>query len=222
MKVRYGDRTTITRSHTVGARRRLPRAIGAVAGALLDAVDVSPGVRLLGVSVSGLDTRRPRPPAVVRRRCPRTGAGAAGAVPRGAATGRSDDSRPTVGTRRRGELAWDEVEAAVTAIRARYGHASVGPAALVGRDGLAVKERGDTQWGPTRRRPRTVRGDERTRVGDVPRAPRGPVPRFDQGLDLRQGRGTESAERRGRRCLALRRCLRLRSARHVAAGPGRG
>ena len=36
----------------------------------------------------------------------------------------------------------------MSAIRARYGNASVGPAALMGRDGLAVKERGDTQWGP--------------------------------------------------------------------------
>ncbi len=46
-------------------------------------------------------------------------------------------------------LAWNEVEAAVSAIRARYGNASVGPATLIGRGGLVVKERGDTQWGPS-------------------------------------------------------------------------
>ncbi len=52
----YGDRTTITRSRTRWAAPvDSPRAIGAVAScALLDGVDLSPGVRLLGVSVSGL------------------------------------------------------------------------------------------------------------------------------------------------------------------------
>jgi DNA polymerase-4 len=150
VKVRYGDRVTITRAHTVGAPLDSPRALGAVAGALLDAVDVSPGVRLLGVSVSGLlDTgttarqlsfdddeggsTRPTDP------------GDLGASRGGAA---DDLEAGSPGAQAR-QLAWHEVEAAVTAIRARYGNASVGPAALVGRDGLAVKERGDTQWGPS-------------------------------------------------------------------------
>ena len=66
--------------------------------------------------------------------------------PRAAAPGTSSRA-PAPGAPR--QPAWDEVEAAVSAIRARYGNASVGPAALVGRDGLAVKERGDTQWGPS-------------------------------------------------------------------------
>jgi len=44
---------------------------------------------------------------------------------------------------------WDDVETAVSAIRARYGHASIGPATLVSDSGLAVKGRGDTQWGPS-------------------------------------------------------------------------
>ena len=54
VKIRFGDHSTITRSHSVSAAVDSPRAIGAVAGALLDGVDLSPGVRLLGVSVSGL------------------------------------------------------------------------------------------------------------------------------------------------------------------------
>jgi DNA polymerase-4 len=147
VKVRYGDRVTITRSHTVGVPLDSPRALGAVAGALLDAVDVSPGVRLLGVSVSGLvdtvatarqlsfdDEVRgsgpdPSPPDPDRGRLEADAQGGGAAAAR--------------------QLAWHEVEAAVSAIRARYGNASVGPAALVGRHGLAVKERGDTQWGPS-------------------------------------------------------------------------
>ena len=37
---------------------------------------------------------------------------------------------------------------AVEQIRKRFGEASVGPATLVGNDGLRVKRQGDTQWGP--------------------------------------------------------------------------
>ena len=44
--------------------------------------------------------------------------------------------------------AWREVESSVDAIRARYGQSAVGSAALVGRHGLALKRRGDAQWGP--------------------------------------------------------------------------
>ncbi len=144
LKVRFGDRATITRSHTVGAALDSARAIAVVAGALLDAVDVGPGVRLLGVSVSGLADS----------------AGSAeqlsfdeGPAP-APAPARADGSPASEGVvpGPRGEPrqpAWAEVEAAVGAIRARYGHGAVGPATLVGRDGLAVKRRGDTQWGPS-------------------------------------------------------------------------
>jgi DNA polymerase-4 len=151
VKVRYGDRATITRSHTVGAPLDSPRALGVVAGALLDAVDVSPGIRLLGVSVSGLvdtdttvrqlsfeDDEAPGPDtAGLPTRLPSVRDEVVPEVP---PDGAAASAR---------ELAWHEVEAAVSAIRARYGNASVGPATLIGRDGLAVKERGDTQWGPS-------------------------------------------------------------------------
>jgi DNA polymerase-4 len=149
VKVRYGDRATITRSHTVGAPLDSPRGLGTVAGALLDAVDVSAGIRLLGVSVSalqGTDT-------TARQLSFDDGDDVLGD---GARASRAldadrheltDDRDPAAATVR--HTAWREVEAAVSAIRARYGNASVGPAALVGREGLAVKERGDTQWGPS-------------------------------------------------------------------------
>jgi DNA polymerase-4 len=148
VKVRYGDRATITRSHTVGMPLDSPRALGAVAGALLDAVDVSAGIRLLGVSVSalqGTDTAAHQlsfddGDELGDDTCP----------PRGVAApdpDRTGDHQSRTAVAR--HPAWREVEAAVSAIRARYGNASVGPAALVGREGLAVKERGDTQWGPS-------------------------------------------------------------------------
>lgn len=177
VKVRYGDRTTITRSHTVGAPLDSPRALGAVAGALLDAVDVSPGIRLLGVSVSGLldtdttarqlsfdDGDEAAPAAsgpVDEAASGRAGVAAGTPGPPGAAHGAAGAGVAGTGVAGQGarHLAWHEVEAAVSAIRARYGNASVGPATLVGRDGLAVKERGDTQWGPST--PPEPTGDDR-------------------------------------------------------------
>jgi len=152
VKVRFGDRTTITRSHTVPDAVDSPRAIGAMAGALLDGVDLAPGIRLLGVSVSGL----------VRTRSEAHQLSFADAGPGGDGEDGADGADlPKVDLHRvdlqRADLlgvdvqgqGWEEVEAAVTAIRTRYGHASVGPATLIGRSGLGVKQRGDTQWGPS-------------------------------------------------------------------------
>lgn len=150
VKVRYGDRSTITRSHTVGSPLDSPRALGAVAGALLDAVDVSPGIRLLGVSVSGLlgTTAAARQLSFEDDQAEQLHVEGGNPLDLGPFGGEQnpvpDDAAAAV---RR--LAWHEVEAAVSAIRARYGNASVGPAALVGSKGLAVKQRGDTQWGPS-------------------------------------------------------------------------
>ena len=55
VKVRFGDFRTITRSATAPEPLDTGRAVAAVARRLLDAVDVSPGVRLLGVGVSQLE-----------------------------------------------------------------------------------------------------------------------------------------------------------------------
>jgi DNA polymerase-4 len=54
LKVRFADFRTITRSKTLPAPTDLALDIAATARALLDAVDVGPGVRLLGVSVQQL------------------------------------------------------------------------------------------------------------------------------------------------------------------------
>jgi len=152
VKVRFGDRRTITRSHTVPTPLDSPRALTAIAGALLDALDVWPGVRLLGISVSGLvreaasglqlsfaDVGEPGGAGAGESAEAPAATPGAGA-PAGDAAGETPEAR---------HLAWREVEAAVSAIRARYGHGSVGPAALVAPDGLKVKRRGDAQWGPS-------------------------------------------------------------------------
>ena len=54
VKLRFGDFTQITRSHTLDGPVDATPAIAAVASALLDTVDLARGVRLLGVSLSGL------------------------------------------------------------------------------------------------------------------------------------------------------------------------
>jgi DNA polymerase-4 len=54
LKVRFADFRTITRSRTLAGPTDLAAEIGTTARALLDAVDVAEGVRLLGVSVQQL------------------------------------------------------------------------------------------------------------------------------------------------------------------------
>jgi DNA polymerase-4 len=155
VKVRFGDHSTITRSHTVAAAVDSPRAIGAVAGALLDGVDLGPGVRLLGVSVSGLSRGGTEAHQLSFAEAGPASTGDGGVDPvdvepsSGRTVGPLGPGSPAVSGQGEGAgQGWEEVEAAVTAIRTRYGHGSVGPATLVGRSGLTVKRRGDMQWGP--------------------------------------------------------------------------
>lgn len=54
VKVRYHDFRTVTRAHTVAVATDLATDIGAVARDLLAGLEIGGGVRLLGVSVSGL------------------------------------------------------------------------------------------------------------------------------------------------------------------------
>ena len=122
IKVRFHDFQTITRSHTLPTAVDTAPDISRAAIALLDQVDPAPGVRLFGVTVSNLSE--------------------------GAAVQLSlDDADATTNT----TGGWQGATAAVDAVRARFGDAAVGPAALVGERGLEVKQRGDQQWGPDQR-----------------------------------------------------------------------
>jgi DNA polymerase IV len=112
LKVRFGTFTTITRSSTAPEPLETGPAIASIARALLDAVDPAPGVRLLGVSVSGL------------------------AAPAGEQLRLGDD--PT----------WSSATEAVDQVRERFGPAAIGPASLVGPDGIKLTRRGRQQWGP--------------------------------------------------------------------------
>jgi DNA polymerase-4 len=124
LKVRYADFATKTRSRTGAVALSDGPEIASIAGELLRGVDLSPGVRLLGVGVSNLSTADAEPAEQMSLNLDDSGAGSGG---RGCQISAS---------------------AAVDAIRDRYGDGAVGPAALLGRDGLRLKRPGDTQWGP--------------------------------------------------------------------------
>jgi DNA polymerase-4 len=120
LKVRFGDMSTITRSHSLADPVDEGPVVARVALELLGGVDVRPGVRLLGVSVSGLTS----------------------ATDRGAQQLSFTDLDG--GCDGRGGAASE----ALDAVRARFGTQALGPASIAGPDGVDVKQKGDTQWGP--------------------------------------------------------------------------
>jgi hypothetical protein len=101
-------------------------AIAAVADALLEAVDLVAGVRLLGVSVSALAERD-----ATRQLSFSLEAGPADSVDRGSVA----------------QASWEEVARAVAAIRTRFGKKAVGPVST-----LDVRSDPPEMWGPSRDR----------------------------------------------------------------------
>jgi DNA polymerase IV len=134
VKVKFPDFSLVTRSHTMDFSVDTGKAIGVVAGALLDAVDVRPGVRLLGVSVSGLQ--------------------AAGAVRQlrfdlDDGLGTEGPGGPPGSDASRRQETWQDVMAVVDAVRQRFGTGAMGTVSMVGPDGIAVPARRDAPWGPS-------------------------------------------------------------------------
>jgi DNA polymerase IV len=131
LKVRFGDFTTLTRSHTLEVAVDAGAAIAVVADTLLEAVDLVSGVRLLGVSMSGL-----APVATTRQ--------LAFAID-------SADGGPEGGLA--AQDSWAEVARAVAAIRVRYGKQAVGPAST-----LDARRSESEWWGPSREDDRRPEG----------------------------------------------------------------
>jgi DNA polymerase-4 len=154
LKIRYADFTTITRSLTVGDSIDTGPTIARLAVSLLGQVDVSAGVRLLGVSVSHLGHGLARQLTL--------NLSGQGAPREGRADRRTRGPQPE-------QARQDEAAIAIELVRARFGDRAVGPAALLEAGGLRVKRQGDTQWGPA--------GDDEPDRQDSPgrRAP-GPEP----------------------------------------------
>jgi DNA polymerase-4 len=111
LKVKYADFTLVTRRTTLALPTDDDRALFLAARGQLDRVDLSRPVRLTGISVSGL----------IAAGGPAAGAG--GQLGLFAAAAAEDP-----GAARRRAL-----NAAVDALRERYGDAAVGPADLAGR-----------------------------------------------------------------------------------------
>ena len=123
VKLRYHDFRTVTRAHTLDRATDLAAEVGPVARGLLDGLELGDGVRLLGVSVSGLvDAATP----VVEQL-------ALDATPEGA--GRDDRA-----TR-------DALERTIDAVRERFGADAVGSAARTERGRLRTG-RGGSAYGP--------------------------------------------------------------------------
>ncbi len=149
IKVKFADFTLLTRSHTMQTPIDASPAVAAVAGALLDTVDLKMGVRLLGVSLSGFG--RQETGTQLSLDLGSFGSGPDDGVGSGPATSleaaelldRAHEEAERI------QHSWGSVTTAVDAIRARYGGSSVGPASLVGADGLRIRRRGEAQWGPT-------------------------------------------------------------------------
>jgi DNA polymerase-4 len=127
VKVKFSDLSLQTRSHTLGRAITTGGAIGRVAAALLAAVDPGEGIRLLGVSASGL------------------GEGGGDQLSFDLGDGRDEDNQSATSL----DQSWQDVTAAVDAIRTRFGRSSVGSAAMVTDEGVQVPARRDAPWGPS-------------------------------------------------------------------------
>ncbi|HEY3844702.1 MAG TPA: DNA polymerase IV [Acidimicrobiales bacterium] len=127
VKVKFSDLSLQTRSHTLGRAITTGGAIGQVAAALLAGVDPGEGIRLLGVSASGLVES------------------GGDQLSFDLGDGR-DEGQQSATTR---EQSWSDVTAAVDAIRTRFGSSSVGSAAMVTDDGVQIPARRDAPWGPS-------------------------------------------------------------------------
>ncbi len=145
LKLRFADFRTITRSQSLRSPLLSSLEIARIAGALLEAVDVGRGVRLLGVSVSSLEpvsTSGARQLSLL----------SADELSASGDAGRSEVARASEAR----VVARAEVEAAVDAIRVRYGRGALGPAVTF--DGPAPR-----LDGPAPRRDSAAAGGRRNR-----------------------------------------------------------
>ena len=128
LKVRFAGFETITRSVTVGGWLTTGPGIVAAVGPLLDAIDTSPGVRLVGVSGSNLGA-------------PVEQLGLFGLADEAMTSGDSGADAQTV------DAAWSDASGALDEIRERFGTSAIGPASAVVTRGRRP-EPGSALWGP--------------------------------------------------------------------------
>ena len=140
LKFRYGDFTTLTRSHTFATPQMSGPSLWTAAKELLGSLELKNGVRLLGLSASGLVPVQSAPGEQLQLELS------------GAATGSEDDVGPVqapTGADEPGQAGassagtpdqavsgpapgWERASQAIDAVRARFGEAAVGPATSLG------------------------------------------------------------------------------------------
>ena len=119
LKVRFAGFDTISRAVTLPSPITTAHGIVRAVAPLLAAIDVSAGVRLLGVSATNF-----------------------GAVSEQLSLDQLLTDAPA------GDREWNVAEDAIDAIRSRFGSSAIGPASAVGDRGLRLVQRGAQQWGP--------------------------------------------------------------------------
>jgi len=126
VKIKFKDLSLVSRSHTMERPIATGGAIGQVAAALLAGVDPGEGIRLLGVSASGL------------------AAGGVDQLSFDLGDGLHVDNESATAR----EQSWQEATAAIDAIRGRFGRSAVGTSSMVTEEGVQVPARRDAPWGP--------------------------------------------------------------------------
>jgi DNA polymerase-4 len=126
VKVKFKDFSLVSRSHTLSRSISTGGAIGQVAAALLASVDPGEGIRLLGVSASGLTKSD------------------ADQLSFDLSDGMDETNESATAT----EQSWHDVTVAIDAIRNRFGKTSVGSVGHVTDEGVQVPARRDAPWGP--------------------------------------------------------------------------
>ncbi|MDA8357131.1 MAG: DNA polymerase IV [Actinomycetota bacterium] len=152
LKIKRSDMSVVSRSHTLGRGIDTAAAVRVVAVTLLRTVDLCDGVRLLGITASGLDQGgngeqlRFDVPGIDGE------VGVDTSRARGSSEHGPNEEEPVadIQWRRAVELQedWHNVAAAVDAIRERFGRSAVGSAAMVDAGGISVPGRREAPWGP--------------------------------------------------------------------------
>ncbi len=127
VKVKFRDLSLQTRSHTLERAITTGGALGQVASSLLSGIDPGEGIRLLGVSASGLVE----------------GGGDQLSFDLG---DDRDDGTQSATSR---QQSWQDATAAIDAIRDKFGRSEVGSASMVTEEGVRVPARRDAPWGPS-------------------------------------------------------------------------
>jgi DNA polymerase IV len=132
LKLRFGDFTTITRSHTLRRPTDSSAEIAMVVRDLANAIDPAAGVRLLGVGVSGFVTEANDQLSFDDLLLSEETSSGPGASPAVAA-------KPGL---------WRQAESALDELRGRFGTDVIGPGSTMRGGRIRPKQRGDQAWGP--------------------------------------------------------------------------